>query len=289
VNIEDIMREAAEVYKELDNCYSRTTHDDINVIKSRIEEGNLKVTNDPALRKAVYNFAEEDTLIHEENLQRLLSEEAALTKFLPPEEQRPLNNFERFLYDGAIWTLHWALGHHDKDLVGCLVSEQFELDRPKIWLIQDDHVRGSKDIISTYLRCMKGNAIPAICRSRREIEQELSRLRTLDEFQLYKQLKSELEEGVAVISTDPELKEGRLYESEDTTMVHADYWEWLKRVAERAKRDLPKKLRNKPLDQVQEARICGAICALDWLLSEENGRLATFLKSTVIDRGTDIG
>jgi hypothetical protein len=51
------------------------------------------------------------------------------------------------------------------------------------------------------------------------------------------------------------------------------------RVAERAKGDLPKKLRNKPLDQVHEARICGAIGALDWVLSEENDRLATFLSS----------
>jgi hypothetical protein len=288
---EDTMKEAKEVEEELGWCCCRVAHDDIAYFKKRIEKGEVEVTNDPSLRKAVMGFSPGDTLVHGETLECLLSEEARLKGLLPHEEQRPLRDFELYGYEGAISALRWLQGHHDQDLVAYLVtvSDRFELvmETPEISATLEGGVQKSEEIISNNSRHPQGAASSAISQSRNEIEQELGRLLILHELQHYEVLKAKLEEGVAVISTDPNLKEDRPYESEDTTMVHADYREVLESFAKHAKRDLPKKLRDElPLNMLQEGRVHGAICALHWFLGGENTKLASSLNFAVEDKAS---
>jgi hypothetical protein len=279
---EDTMKEAKEVEEELDRCRCRVIYHHIAYFNRRIEKGEVEVTNDPTLRKAVIDFSPGDTLVHRETLECLLSEEARLKGLLPQEEQRPLSDFELYGYEGAISGFRWLLGRHDHRLVAYLVSGRFELgmEASEFSATLECGVEKIKEIVSNNARHPQDAASSLLCQSRNEIEQELARLLILLELQHYEILKSELEEGVAVISTDPKLKESRLYESEDTTMVHADYWGFLKTFAKNVKMDLPKELCDElPLDVRQEGRAHGALCALHWFSSGENTGFATLLLS----------
>jgi hypothetical protein len=114
----------------------------------------------------------------------------------------------------------------------------------------------------------------------KKIEKQLYRLRILDELQFYHFLKSGLDEGVVEISTDPSLEEEQVRYSEHVTLAHVECWNVARAYAHVAKKDLPKKLRDEPLDMMQAERVSGAVCALDWFLSGEKDRLATYLNVT---------
>lgn len=273
------MKNASQVELELKHCHARVMYDNITVIEENISKGALRVTSDPLLKKAFYDFNENDKVVHEENLECILHEKARLKESLPPEDQRPLNDFERFQYDGAISASLWLMGHINEELIGCLISGRLKVEDEigNNLVAYGARVMGNKQVIAAPFWARKDNGCPAISRRPKKIEQELSRLQILHRLELYKVLKSQIEDGVAVITTDPGLKEGQLHLG-DETLVHVDYWESLKEVLDLAKSHLPKKLLNGPPDVVLAGRVDGAIGVLDWLLSEENDPLATFLK-----------
>ena len=165
--------------------------------------------------------------------------------------------------EGAICALNWVQGDHNDELADYLVSDRFELVR---------------EMPMTLIA--KDKASSVLCRNRDEVERKRNLLELLHQYHTYCAVKSGLEEGSAKISADPWLEQVQIDYSGFITLVSKKYWEWLKGVAKHAKRNLPKKLLNEPLDAIKEGRLDGAILALDWFLSEENERLATFLKWT---------
>jgi len=50
-----------------------------------------------------------------------------------------------------------------------------------------------------------------------------------------------------------------------------------------AEKELPKNLRYEPFDNIKLDKVAGAMYALEWFLSGENNRLATYLAFTVQD------
>jgi len=247
--------EAVEVKKELEYCHSRIIYNDVAEIERRIENGEIELTNDLALKKDFIELSEIKTTLHAENWECMLNEAARVTKFIPREERRLLNEIEVSQYQGAIFTLHWLLGHHDGELAG-------------------------EDLLTNNLRYVKNKAGPVIYPNKKKIEQQQHTLLMFEAYKFFIEIKSDIEDGLAEISSDPSLQEELVRRFDHTTLVHAEYWEWVTHLAEIAERYLPKEICHK-ITQTQ--RVFGALCALKWFLSGENSRLATYLNFTIKD------
>jgi hypothetical protein len=120
-------KEAAEVQAELEYFRSKNIYDFVNDIKRRIENGEVRVTNEPSLKKEQLELSDEITLIHPKQWEYMLNEEKRVEKFIPREERRQQDDHEAARFQGAICALHWLLGHHNEELATYVTSEQFEV------------------------------------------------------------------------------------------------------------------------------------------------------------------
>jgi hypothetical protein len=123
----------------------------------------------------VIDYSHKNTVVHEEQLEHILSEETRLTTLLPRDEHRLLSHFELYRYEGAIAALRWLLGQHNHNLVVYLAGDHFEL------VIET--VGKSKEIASGNATYTKGKAGPTLCRNMKKIKKQLYCLRILDELQ----------------------------------------------------------------------------------------------------------
>jgi hypothetical protein len=247
------MKEAVEVEAELENCYCHVIYDNITDLKMRIEKGEVNVTNSASLNNADVIFSHENTVVQEKHLECLISEQARLTTLLPRDEPWLLSDVELCRYEGGISALQWILGYYNQDLLAYLVADRFELviKAPKTLATLQGHV---KKRIESHARYLDGKASPILCRDIKKIRKQLYRLRILDELQVYHFLKSGLDEGVVEISTDPSLEEEQVRHLEHVTLAHVECWNVARVYAELAKKDLPKKLRDEPLDYLKRER-----------------------------------
>ncbi len=271
--------EAIEVETELEYCYSRIVYHDVEYIKKRIGKREAEVMSDPSLKKDTIDLSEGKILLHTEQWECMLNEAERATNSIPRAERRLLSHIEAPRYRGAICALRWLLGHHDEDLAVYLTSDRF---KASIELKVQSRALGN-DVDEKSEECSDMNAKtgPVVCRTRDEVEHERNLLLLLDQLQHYHFLNPRLDKGLVEISSDPCLEEEPVCQLEHVTRVHAEYWEWLKLVAELAEGELPKELRDEPLDNIKADRVAGAKHALEWFLSGENNRLATFLAFTV--------
>jgi hypothetical protein len=141
--------------------------------------------------------------------------------------------------------------------------------------------QGSAAMVSNKSSDMNAKTGPVVCRNRVEVEREWSRLWLLDQLQHYYFVKSQLDKGLAEISSDPSLEEEQVRQVGHIILVHTEYWKSMKSFAEVAEREFQKKLGEEPLDIIRADRVAGAMHALGWFLSGENNRLADFLAFTV--------
>ena len=116
-----------------------------------------------------------------------------------------------------------------------------------------------------------------IVRSIAEIKTQINSLAIWDLLETHYQIKHALDEGAVKLSNDPSLEERKVCYSGEIKLVHTKYWESLKRLVESAERECPERLRELPLDVGKGERVVGAMYALQWFLSGENDRLATYL------------
>jgi hypothetical protein len=118
------LKNAVEVEGELEQCNFRLTYNLANRIKRGIENGNIEVGNDTSVKDDELIPSSRTTWIHDTHLKCMLDELAMVTKFIPTEERRLLNDVEESRYQGAAFALRWLLGHHDEELHVCLLSDQ---------------------------------------------------------------------------------------------------------------------------------------------------------------------
>jgi hypothetical protein len=116
-----------------------------------------------------------------------------------------------------------------------------------------------------------------IVRSIAEIQRQINSLAIWDLLETHCQIKAALEEGVVELSNDPSLEERKVCYLGEIKLVHTEYWEWLKGLVDTTERECPERLRELPLDVGKGERVVGAMYALQWFLSGENDRLATYL------------
>ena len=118
------LKNAVEVEGELEQCNFRLTYNLANRIKRGIENGNIEVTNDTSVKDDELILSSRTTRIHDTHLKCMLGELAMVTKFIPTEERRLLNDVEESRHQGAALALRWLLGHHDEELHVCLLSDR---------------------------------------------------------------------------------------------------------------------------------------------------------------------
>jgi hypothetical protein len=118
------LKNAVEVEGELEQCNFRLTYNLANRIKRGIENGNIDVANDTSVKDDEPILSSRTTWIYDTHLKCMLDELAMVTKFIPTEEQRLLNDVEESRYQGAALALRWLLGHHDEELHVCLLSDR---------------------------------------------------------------------------------------------------------------------------------------------------------------------
>jgi hypothetical protein len=118
------LKNAVEVEGELEQCNFRLTYSLVNRIKRGIDSGNIEVTNDTSVKDDELFTSSSARWIHDSHLQCMLGELAKVTKFIPTEERRLLNDVEESRYQGAALALRWLLGHQDEELHDCLLSDR---------------------------------------------------------------------------------------------------------------------------------------------------------------------
>lgn len=118
------LKNAVEVEGELEQCNFRLTYNLVNRIKRGIEDGNIEVTNDASVKDDELITSSSATWIQDTHLKCMLDELAMVTKFIPTEERRLLNDVEESRYQGAAFALRWLLGNHDEELHDCLLSDR---------------------------------------------------------------------------------------------------------------------------------------------------------------------
>ncbi len=102
-------------------------YDDYQLAKQGQVNGTVQIVDDPLLKDKLTGESSDGktTLLHTDYWKKLSASAQIVEKLLPPEQLWLLNGKELARFEGAVCTLRWVLGEHNKPLFSFLTSDRF--------------------------------------------------------------------------------------------------------------------------------------------------------------------